>query len=136
MLSERVSTRPYAAAAMGHHSWYDGSPHGEQGTYKRLECPQRQMVDVISLIDWLEGVTHSSQVHNGIVMSFDEAVEEAVTLEGRRFSPLLTARLRDKRVTERLRRAFHGGWQEAYRQMYDQECSCTERFEGEGAALS
>lgn len=136
MLSERVSTRPYAAAAMGHHSWYDGSPHGEQGTYKRLECPQRQMVDVISLIDWLEGVTHSSQVHNGIVMSFDEAVEEAVTLEGRRFSPLLTARLRDKRVTERLRRAFHGGWQEAYRQMYDQERSRTGRFEGEGAALS
>ena len=44
----------------------------------------------------------SGQASSGIEMSFDEAVEEAVALEGRRFSPLLTARLRDKQGTDRI----------------------------------
>ena len=54
-------------------------------------------------------------------MTFDEAVEEAVAQEGKRFSPLLTARLRDRQVTERLRKALQEGRREAYRQMYEQE---------------
>ena len=32
---------------------------------------------------------------------------------------MLTARLRDKRITERLRQAFEDGRREAYRQMYE-----------------
>ena len=121
MLAGRNSTAPFAAAAYGHHAWYDGSAHGYPEEYKRLECPWRQMVDVVSLIDWLEGVTHAGQDFGGIVMTFDEAVEEAAAQEGRRFSPLLTARLRERRVTERLRRAMQEGRKEAYRQMYEQE---------------
>ena len=54
-------------------------------------------------------------------MTFEEAVAEAVNLEGRQFSPLLTARLRDSRVVERIRQAFEEGRQEAYRQMYEGE---------------
>ena len=51
----------------------------------------------------------------------DSADQEAVALEGRRFSPLLTARLRDKRVTDRICQAFQEGRREAYRRMYERE---------------
>ena len=47
LLSERASTRRFAPVALGHHAWYDGSCHGYPETYRRLECPCRQMVDVI-----------------------------------------------------------------------------------------
>lgn len=120
MLAGRPSTRPYAAAALGHHAWYDGSARGYPSGYKRLECPSRQMVDVVGLIDWLENVTHTAQSYTGIEMTFDEALEEAVRLEGRRFSPMLTARLRDEKVVECIRRSFREGRREAYRQMYEQ----------------
>ena len=121
LLSERASTERFAPVALGHHAWYDGSAYGYPATYKRLECPSRQMVDVVGLIDWIEAVTNSDCSHTGIVMTFDEAVEEAIALEGRQFSPLLTARLRDKQVTEKIRQAFEAGRREAYRQMYEQE---------------
>ncbi|MDE7218774.1 MAG: hypothetical protein K2O45_04025 [Oscillospiraceae bacterium] len=121
MLAARASTRPFAAAALGHHAWYDGTAHGYPASYKRLECPSRQIVDVVSLMDWLDNVTHSGQAQTGIEMTFEEAVEEAVALEGRRFSPMLTARLRDKQVVVRICQAFSEGRREAYRQMYNQE---------------
>ncbi len=121
LLNERESTRPYAPAALGHHGWYDGSGHGYPAQYKRLECPRRQMVDLVGLIDWLEAVTHTAQSYEGIEMTFEEAVSEAIHMEGRQFSPLLTARLRDKRFTERIRQSFEEGRKEAYRQMYVQE---------------
>lgn len=120
LLSERPSTARFAPVALGHHAWYDGSAHGYPAEYKRLECPSRQMVDVVSLIDWIESVTHSAQSSMGVSMSFDEAVAEAVSMEGRQFSPMLTARLRDSRVVERIRRALEEGRREAYRQMYRQ----------------
>ncbi len=123
LLRERPSTRRFAPAALGHHAWYDGSAHGFPPEYRRLEYAGRQMVDVISLVDWLENVTHSAQSYTGIEMTFEEAVQEAIALEGRQFSPLLTARLRDRHVTELIRHAFENGRQEAYRQMYEQEQS-------------
>ncbi len=118
LLSARASTRRYASAALGHHSWYDGT-HGYPEAYHRLECPERQMVDIISLVDWLDGVTRTSWVHTGVRMSFEEALEEAIGLEGRSFSPLLTARLRDSATAQCLRSAFEEGWQEACRRIYD-----------------
>ena len=121
LLVERESTCRFAPVALGHHGWYDGSAHGYPAEYKRLECPRRQMVDLVGLVDWLEAVTHTAQAYEGIEMTFEEAVAEAVNLEGRQFSPLLTARLRDSRVVERIRQAFEEGRQEAYRQMYEGE---------------
>lgn len=118
LLSERQSTRRYAPIALGHHSWYDGS-RGYPAAYTRLECPVRQMVDVIGLIDWLESATNPVQVYGGAEMTFDEAVQSAIQLEGKRFSPLLTARLRDADAAERVRQAFDQGRQNAYRMMYD-----------------
>ena len=119
LLSERPSTSRFAPVALGHHAWYDGSSRGYPAAYKRLECPCRQMVDVVGLIDWMENITRASGSHTGVRLTFDEAAAEAVKLEGKRFSPMLTARLRDKRITERLRQAFEDGRREAYRQMYE-----------------
>lgn len=119
-LEESPSTRRYADAALGHHSWYDGS-RGYPESYRRLECPQRQMVDVISLLDWLENVTDAQCLSTGTQMTFDEAVQAAISMEGRRFSPLLTARLRDQQIVEALRAAFERGRTKACCQIYDQE---------------
>lgn len=118
LLASRRSTSRYAPAALGHHAWYDGS-RGYPAAYKRLECPARQMVDVISLVDWLESATSSTRVYNGQTKTFDEAVKAAIALEGKRFSPLLTARLRDGRVAELIHHAFDEGRQNAYQQMYN-----------------
>ncbi|MDE7260657.1 MAG: hypothetical protein K2N78_01130, partial [Oscillospiraceae bacterium] len=116
MLSARPSTARLATSALGHHSWYDGSqPY--PGGYKRLEHPERQMIDVICLIDWLVDMTSTSGMHTGVKKTFDEAIKAAIALEGKRFSPMLTARLRDPAVVERIRLAFDRGTQAACREM-------------------
>lgn len=121
-LEERSSTRRYAAAARGHHSWYDGSRREqEQEPYRRLKCASRQMVDVISLIDWLDNVTCADRIYIGVEKTWEEAVKDAIDLEGRRFSPLLTAWLRDKNVSEELRHILTEERTEAYRQLYEEE---------------
>lgn len=117
LLEPRPSTSRYAPAALGHHAWYDGS-RGYPDQYKRLDCPARQMVDVIGLIDWLETATNSTQMHTGVQKTFPEAVQAAVELEGKRFSPLLTAYLRDPKVAGRLQAVLEAGRQSAYRRMY------------------
>lgn len=118
MLKARESTGRYAPAALGHHAWYDGS-RGYPGGYRRLECPERQMVDVIALIDWLVSAPETGKQRRGRALSFEGAVEEAIRLEGRRFSPLLTARLRDAGVVERIEAALERGRQAAYRTLYE-----------------
>ena len=118
LLEPRPSTSRYAPAALGHHAWYDGS-RGYPAAYKRLEQPARQMVDVIGLMDWLETMMSSARMYSGTQKTFEEAVQAATALEGRRFSPLLTARLRDEGTAERIRRAFDQGRQDAYRRMYE-----------------
>ncbi len=121
LLSPRASTQRYTAAALGHHAWYDGS-HGYPDAYRRLECPSRQMVDVISLISWLENTTHTTGLYTGRTKSLDEAVQAAIQLEGKRFSRLLTARLRDAETVRSIRQAFVQGRQNACRRMYDDAC--------------
>ncbi|MDE6261279.1 MAG: hypothetical protein K2M42_10530 [Oscillospiraceae bacterium] len=118
LLEPRPSTSRYAPAALGHHAWYDGT-RGYPSSYKRLECPERQMVDIIGLVDWLEIAVNSNQAYNRIEQTFEEAVLGAAELEGTRFSPLLTARLRDAQTAELLKRALETGAQNAYLQMYD-----------------
>ncbi|MCM1038344.1 MAG: hypothetical protein NC434_03405 [Ruminococcus sp.] len=117
-LESRESTRRFAAVALGHHYWYDGS-RGYPASYKRLECPYRQMVDVIGLFDWMNNVTDTAVSYTGVEKTFAEALAEAIALEGKRFSPLLTARLRDKEVTDKLKDAFIKGREDAYRKLYE-----------------
>ena len=116
LLADRPSTSPYADAALGHHAWYDGS---RDCAYRRLECASRQMVDVVALVDWLENVTSAAVLYTGIEMSFDEAVQEAIRLEGRRFSPLLTARLRERQTAELIRSALDQSRRETAAEMFD-----------------
>lgn len=117
-LSQRPSTLPYAQIALGHHSWYDGSQGCEVG-YKRLECQYRQMVDVIGLIDRLDTVTDSTKLYTGREYNFEEAVQKAIDEEGRRFSPMLTARLRDKSTCDSIYRALLQGDREACERVYE-----------------
>ena len=117
-LGERESTNMYAPVALGHHCWYDGS-HGYPETYHRLECPCRQMVDIIGMLDWINNVVDTATMYTGVEKSFREAVDAAVDLERRRFSPLLTARLRDKAIAEQMEKAFAEGRREAYRLLYE-----------------
>ena len=58
------------------------------------------------------------QMNAELELALREA-EEAIALEGRRFSPLLTARLRDSGTAGRLQTALEAGWQAACRRMYD-----------------
>ena len=119
-LAERESTKDYAPIAMGHHFWYDGS-RGYPESYHRLECPCRQMVDIIGLFDWMNNVIHTARLYTGLEKTFEEAVEAAVALEGRRFSPLLTARLRDKKIVAQMKRIFAESRREAYLQLYESQ---------------
>ena len=112
------STRHYAAVALGHHSWYDGS-RGYPESYKRLECPYRQMVDVVGLADWIDNMLHSSWLYGRSQKSYDEVIADAIALEGKRFSPLLTARLRDSKVTEKIKQAGTSAHLEACHQLYN-----------------
>lgn len=116
-LKLRPSTLPYAQVALGHHSRYDGKD--SVGEYKRLECQYRQMVDVIGIIDRLDVAADPAKLYMGRECDFDKAVQEVIEEEGRRFSPLLTARLRDRRIFERLRKAFAEGDREACERVYE-----------------
>ncbi len=127
-LSLCPSTIRYADAALGHHTWYDGS-RGYPASYKRLECPARQMVDLIGLIDWLENKTNFAPIYGDGGKPLNQAVQEAVKLEGRRFSPLLTAFLRDPGVVEQLKQAYAQGRQDACRRMYDDALSAAPQQE-------
>lgn len=118
LLSLCPSTEHYAAVVLGHHSWYDGS-HGYPDSYKRLECPYRQMVDVIGLIDWMDNMLNPSWLYGNARKSYEEIIQEAIASEGKRFSPLLTARLRDLNVAERIRQTFQIAREQSYRLYYE-----------------
>lgn len=77
------------------------------------------MVDVISLVDWLENVTHTARLYTGIERTYSQAVRDAVDQEGRRFSPLLTVRLQDGPAAARIEQAFEEGRRRARRQIYE-----------------
>ena len=117
-LANQLSTKRYAPVALGHHVWYDGSS-GYPETYVRLESPYRQMVDIIGLIDWLDNVTYTSYLYTGMQKTFEEAVQEAALLGGKRFSPLLTERLMDKALSEKLEGVFKDSRRQACRRLYE-----------------
>ena len=72
------------------------------------------MVDVIGLMDWLDNVTYTAKLYTGVEKTFDQAVEEALEMEGKRFSPVLTVWLRDNKVKERLKDAVLQGRREVF----------------------
>ena len=119
LLESRASTSRYAPAALGHHAWYNGSSQGYPNTYRRSECSERRMVDVISLMDWMETRLNSAHMYHLEAKPFDQVVQEAVQMGGTRFSPRLTDLLRDKKTAERLGAALETATENAYRKMYE-----------------
>lgn len=121
-LAARKSTSRFASAALGHHRWYDGS-RGYPDSYRRLESPCRQMVDVIGLMDWIENVTDAQYLLTGVKLTFEEAVHTAISMEGKRFSPLLIARLQEEQIVEKIKKAFEEGRAEAWERLYREKNS-------------
>ena len=119
LLESRASTRRYAPAALGHHAWYNGGSQSYPDTYRRSECPERRMVDVIALVDWMEVRLNSAHMYRLEAKPFDQVLREAIRLEGTRFPPRLTARLRDERTADCLRDALEAAEQNACRQVYE-----------------
>ena len=116
---ERASTRRYAPAALGHHAWYRGGSQSYPDTYRRDQCPARRMVDVVALVDWMEVRLNSAHMYHLEAQPFDQVIQEAIRLEGTRFPPRLTARLRDGETARRLRDALEAGEENACRRMYE-----------------
>ena len=119
LLKERSSTARYAPAALGHHAWYNGGSQSYPKTYRRPECPERRMVDVISLVDWIEVRTNSAHMYRLEAKPFDQVVREAVQMGGTRFSPRLTGLLQNEETAGRLRAALEAAKSNAYRKMYE-----------------
>lgn len=119
LLLDRDSTSRYAPAALGHHVWYDGNTAlSYPAAYQRGHCPERRMVDVIALADWLVNSMDEFRLGPKPPCPFEVAVERAVTLSGRRFSPRVAALLREEPVLAALRRALDGAVQKAHRELY------------------
>ncbi len=107
-LSQCPSTRGYADIALGHHMWYDGSD-GYPEDYNRSDSPYRAVTDIISLADYLDcdqDMEIGNVLHTRI---FDECVESALKLSGRRFSPLVAVWLRNPDLCQQLRREYDAG---------------------------
>ena len=119
LLEERASTRRYAPAALGHHAWYNGGSQSYPNTYNRSECPERRMVDVISLVDWMEVRLNSAHMYRLEAKPFDQVLLEAAQLGGTRFPPRLTKRLQNEKTARSLRAALEAGERNACRRMYE-----------------
>lgn len=110
MLRGRPSTSRYAAIALGHHAWYDGSDMlGYPADYRREDHSERRMVDVIALCDLLSDAVNPYTPAAESDQAFDAAVERARRMAGRQFSPRLTALLDDPAVSAALRQSLDVG---------------------------
>ena len=107
-LRRRGSTRLLADIAFGHHSWYNGSADGYPSDYIRTASPMRQMTDVAAL------VTYLTDNRTG---SLDGLLKQVFALEGRQFSPMVTAVLDDPALQSSLADLLAG----KSRPLYDQE---------------
>ena len=115
-LQNYPSTQLYADAASGHHRWYDGSG-GFPEDFRRQESPTRALVDVIALANFLDSEPENVKLPYHTV-PFEDRIREALRQEGRRFSPLVTACLRDKAVLEELKALYETGRRKGYDDCY------------------
>lgn len=95
-LRAHKSTEALADAAYGTHRYYDSSGGYPEG-YRRGDSPYRMLVDLIVVADFLTGDDEED------APGFDERIAAAIAEGGRRFSPLITAWLRDHELIDRLR---------------------------------
>ena len=108
-LKSHPSTSDLADAALGHHRWYNGSA-GYPEEYVRSKSPYRVMTDLVQLATYL--VDHPQATTR-------ETCDYILSLEHRRFSPLVTVCLNDKEVVERIDQILTGEHPEYYREVYE-----------------
>lgn len=95
-LRAHKSTEALADAAYGTHRYYDSSGGYPEG-YRRGDSPYRMLVDLIAFADFLTGDDDED------TPGFEEKIAAAIAEGGRRFSPLITAWLRDRELIDKLR---------------------------------
>ena len=119
LLAGRASTSRYAIVALGHHVWYDGNAAmSYPDTYRRDQCPERQMIDVIALVDWIAYGLDDYWPGPESRPLFDRTVEQAIALGGRQFSPRVTTLLEEGPVQAALWQAMEDGSRRACREIY------------------
>ncbi len=109
-LAERSSTEAFADAALGHHSWYNGSD-GYPDSYVRNDSPYRQMTDVTAAAVYL--ADNYAAEPEGI---FDRMQ----SLAPRQFSPMVAAYLSDKGLQKKLRELLEDSGEAYYREVWHQ----------------
>jgi len=112
-LREHESTQDYADVAYGHHRWYDGSD-GYPVKFTRKDNPYRAMVDLIALADYLDTEAGDGTSIPVRAVPFEEKMQKIISLEGRRFSPLVTGVLRTSELWAQLKELYLNGRREGY----------------------
>ena len=92
-LKRRASTSSLADIAWGHHADYNGAG-GYPSEYVRNQSPYRMMTDVASVAVFLAEKGEES---------FGERIEKLFREEGRRFSPMVTKYLSDRKLQEKVK---------------------------------
>lgn len=87
MLAQGSSTQPYIPAALGHHSFYDGSAEGYPQGYSRQDDPNRSLTDFIFAAIYFMRITDNWVFYTQDIRSLDEALELIRSESGKRLSP-------------------------------------------------
>jgi|GEM_PF-1898387 len=94
-------TAIYAAAALGHHRWYDGTA-GYPEYYDRAAHKDALAADITAAADFLESSTNPLGDCAGMPLSFSEAAAMICEGAGTRFHPLMAEAMADQELRSRL----------------------------------
>lgn len=86
MLQKHPSTRDLAAAALGHHRWYDGQG-GYPEEYRREETVNAALIDILSVADYIDRRSSVISAYPGKTASLEEIFEEIRQKSGSVFAP-------------------------------------------------
>ena len=109
-LRAKASTETFADIALGHHSWYNGSNADGSG-YIRGRSPYRQMTDVAAVVAYLA---------ENADLPDDALIGGVFAGERRRFSPPVTAYLREDALRADLLSVLRGDDREYYLEIYEE----------------
>lgn len=86
MLQKHSSTRELAAAALGHHRWYDGQG-GYPEEYHREEAVNAALVDILCVAHYIDRRSDVISVYQGKTASLEEVFEEIEKKSGSVLAP-------------------------------------------------
>ena len=118
LLSRFEETKDYAAAAMGHHRWFDGS----NGYPEALDLSAEKYATVVSIIevaDCMDASTDSIGRSYKTGKSFDEFIDELMEGSGTRYAPYVTDLFTDFAVRKEFEIALPKLRDKNYRETYN-----------------